>query len=121
MWSTQIAISIVNRALIDACPVSEGFSHVVDRMLRVVEDLGVKDGNRKMGIDIFMSVPSGFCEDWNPNKSIHERDGYLRESFHGKPYATRYFVEEAFKADQPVAIATSVLRARLPATVMIAN
>jgi len=68
-----------------------------------------------------MSVPEGFAAKWQPNKDIHEQEGYLRESYHGKPYATRYFVEEAFRAEEPIAISVGVLRSRLPATVMIAN
>jgi len=60
MWSAQIAISTFNRALVDPVPVSAGLSYVVDRLLRVVEDLGVNDG-----------VQHG-------NRYLYERAGGLR-------------------------------------------
>src|SRR5258708_36844569 len=42
--------------------------------------------------------------------------GYLREAYHGKPYATRLLVPEAFTAEgEPTPIAASVMVARLPA------
>lgn len=46
--------------------------------------------------------------------------GYLRESYHGGPYATRFLVAEAFAADDDPAIPAKILQARLPATVMLA-
>lgn len=41
-------------------------------------------------------------------------NGYLRESYHGRPYATREFVREAFEAkDATARIPASVLMGRL--------
>ena len=49
------------------------------------------------------------------------RDGYLREAYHGEPYATKTLVPEAFKArGAPVRIAASTLRDRLPETMKAA-
>lgn len=48
------------------------------------------------------------------------REEYLREAYHGEPYATRLLVPEAF--DQGEAeIAASVLRERLPAVLEVAQ
>jgi len=40
--------------------------------------------------------------------------GYLREAYHGEPYATRELVPEAFDAGEPVNIPAATLRERLP-------
>lgn len=40
--------------------------------------------------------------------------GYLREAYHGGPYATRYLFAEAFKDVNGANIPLSVLRERLP-------
>lgn len=45
--------------------------------------------------------------------------GYLREAYHGDPYATRYLCAEAFLNEVPedgVVIESSILQARLPRT-----
>ena len=47
--------------------------------------------------------------------------GYLREAYHGEPYATRYFVPEAFKQDEGVPIPARILRERLPETLRLAE
>ncbi len=47
--------------------------------------------------------------------------GYLREAYHGEPYATRYLVREAFEGPTATAqIRASVLRERLPRTIELA-
>lgn len=46
--------------------------------------------------------------------------GYLREAYHGAPYATRVLVPEAFEEGVAV-IPAAVLRARLPATLAAAE
>ena len=57
-----------------------------------------------MGIDIYMRW-DGMTEE-DRDKQITGFDatvgevGYLREAYHGGPYATRYLVEEAFE-DSP--------------------
>lgn len=43
--------------------------------------------------------------------------GYLREAYHGEPYATQFFVKEAF--DGEAKIPADVLVSRLPETVRI--
>ena len=48
--------------------------------------------------------------------------GYLREAYHGAPYATRHLVAEAFDSDTAEAkIPASVLRKRLPETLRLAK
>ncbi len=43
--------------------------------------------------------------------------GYLREAYHGKPYATRFFVAEVFESEDGKAkIPAATLRERLPHT-----
>lgn len=52
---------------------------------------------------------------------LHGNVGYLREAYHGSPYATKYLFSEAF-SDEPDAtrkIPASVLRERLPRTLEI--
>jgi hypothetical protein len=47
--------------------------------------------------------------------------GYLREAYHGEPYATRYLVREAFESNDAAArIPAAVLRERLPHTLELA-
>jgi hypothetical protein len=47
--------------------------------------------------------------------------GYLREAYHGEPYATRYLVSEAFDSPDGIArIPAAVLRERLPRTLELA-
>ena len=77
-----------------------------------------------MGIDIYMRW-DGMTEE-DRDKQITGFDatvgevGYLREAYHGGPYATRYIVEEAFEdsPDYPheVHIPAKELRKRLPLT-----
>ena len=48
--------------------------------------------------------------------------GYLREAYHGAPYATHYLVAEAFDStDGEAQIPASVLRERLPETIRLAK
>ena len=48
--------------------------------------------------------------------------GYLREAYHGAPYATRHLVAEAFDSDTAEAkIPSAVLRKRLPETLRLAK
>jgi hypothetical protein len=49
--------------------------------------------------------------------------GYLREAYHGEPYATRVLLPEAFVSDgdSGVAIPAATLRKRLPATLAAAR
>jgi hypothetical protein len=72
-----------------------------------------------MGIDVYMSGSPRLREElgW------HGRAGYLRESYHGGPYAIPVLLPEGWERDPeegyfPIAAAT--LRERLPATVFTA-
>ena len=44
--------------------------------------------------------------------------GYLREAYHGEPYATKYLCAEAFRPDG-ARIEAAVLRERLPHTLVL--
>lgn len=51
---------------------------------------------------------------------VHGHVGYLREAYHGEPYATHHLVAEAFAAhDGRAAIRASLMRARLPETLAL--
>ena len=74
-----------------------------------------------MGIDIYMRW-DGMTEE-DRDKQITGFDatvgevGYLREAYHGGPYATHYLLEEAFEDDAgEVHIPAKELRERLPLT-----
>ena len=45
--------------------------------------------------------------------------GYLREAYHGTPYATMHLCAEAFAADKGAQIPAAVLRERLPKTLAL--
>ena len=47
--------------------------------------------------------------------------GYLREAYHGEPYATHHFVPEAFDSKDGAAITAATLRSRLPKTLRLAK
>lgn len=49
------------------------------------------------------------------------KDGYLREAYHGEPYATKTLLPEVFEAQgDPINIPASTLRERLPETMKAA-
>lgn len=78
-----------------------------------------------MGIDIYArwkGQTKRECEAQVTGWSIvHGYVGYLREAYHGGPYATRFLVREAFEAKDAVAhIPAATLRQRLPQTVLLA-
>ena len=50
----------------------------------------------------------------------HGHVGYLREAYHGEPYATKVLVPEAFE-ELRVPIYAATLRDRLPATLVVAE
>jgi hypothetical protein len=79
-----------------------------------------------MGIDIYArwrgqskSEKGAQAEAWLSNDQ--GRIGYLREAYHGKPYATRYLVAEAFDNKGEATIPAKVLRNRLPETLRLAE
>ena len=47
--------------------------------------------------------------------------GYLREAYHGEPYATRHLVPEAFESPEGVCLPARTLRERLPETLRLAE
>ena len=74
-----------------------------------------------MGIDIYMAWENQtqaekkkqFC--WFDTTIGHV--GYLREAYHGEPYATKYLVREAFEAENcHASISAAKLKERLPRT-----
>ncbi len=79
-----------------------------------------------MGIDIYMKWEGQSSEDTRKQCtgfSLTSGDvGYLREAYHGDPYATQYLVSECFGDEtNEVAIPASVLRKRLPRTLRLAK
>jgi hypothetical protein len=77
-----------------------------------------------MGIDIYASWKGqSAAEQAERDESMFDiaagQVGYLREAYHGSPYATRVLVPEAF-GDDGAAIPAVVLRQRLDATIAAA-
>jgi hypothetical protein len=72
-----------------------------------------------MGIDIYAKW-AGQTEEERQAQATgfsteHGHVGYLREAYHGSPYATRKLLPEAFAADNAeAAISAQTLRERLP-------
>ena len=52
--------------------------------------------------------------------STRQRDGYLREAYHGEPYATQAFVPEAFEKGS-AHIPAERLKERLPEVLRLAE
>ena len=79
-----------------------------------------------MGIDIYARWKDQTAAEENAQYTgfsvVQGHVGYLREAYHGGPYATRYLVREAFKSPTGEArIAAAVLRRRLPHTLKLAR
>lgn len=77
-----------------------------------------------MGIDIYAEWRGQTEEEkeaqYTGMSVIYGHVGYLREAYHGEPYATRFLVREAFESsDGRASIPASVLRERLPETLTI--
>ena len=75
----------------------------------------------KMGIDIYMRCDGMTEADRDKQRTPFDATvgdvGYLREAYHGSPYATKYLVEEAFEDGAgDVHIPAKELRKRLPLT-----
>ncbi len=72
-----------------------------------------------MGIDIYTHWRTQTEEEKNAQITgfsiAHGHVGYLREAYHGEPYATRHLVAEAFETGDAV-IPAALLRERLPHT-----
>ncbi len=79
-----------------------------------------------MGIDIYARWKGQTKKEVNAQLTgfsvVHGHVGYVREAYHGEPYATRYLVKEAFEHPTgKVRIPAAVLRERLPHTLEIAR
>lgn len=79
-----------------------------------------------MGIDVYATWRGQTEEDLKAQCTgfsvEHGHVGYLREAYHGQPYATRHLVAEAFdSAECRATIPAKVLRERLPETIRLAK
>jgi len=81
-----------------------------------------------MGIDIYARWPSQTAAETDAQCTgfsiEHGHVGYLREAYHGEPYATRVLVPEAFDPEanpDGVLIPAKTLRERLPDTLAAAT
>jgi len=78
-----------------------------------------------MGIDIYASWPSQTQAEADAQMTgysiEHGHVGYLREAYHGEPYATHVLVPEAFDHPDGARIPASTLRERLPETLATAT
>ena len=81
-----------------------------------------------MGIDVYMRWKEMTESDRRVQYTVFEvsaqagGNGYLREAYHGSPYATRVLVPEGFDDDPDgVAIPVETLRERLPAAIKTAH
>ena len=74
-----------------------------------------------MGIDIYAEWRGQTEEEHDAQVTgfsvVHGHTGYLREAYHGEPFATHSLMPEAFESPQHKAqISAAVLRERLPET-----
>ena len=79
-----------------------------------------------MGIDIYARWEGQLPEEVGKQlkvwlSSVNGNVGYLREAYHGEPYATRHLVPEAFDNPHGVTIRAKVLRERLPEALRLAE
>ena len=76
-----------------------------------------------MGIDIYTRWKGQTKEEVHAQytgfSTVHGHVGYLREAYHGAPYATKYLLREAFERPDRCQIPASVLRERLPQTLAL--
>lgn len=77
-----------------------------------------------MGIDIYVRWKGQTRKEEKAQLTgfsvLHGRVGYLREAYHGEPYATAYLMQEAFDhPDRAAVIPAAVLRERLPRTLAL--
>ena len=87
-------------------------------------DLSALTFSPLMGIDIYAEWPGMTAKDHAVQITgcsiVHGHVGYLREAYHGEPYATRYLVAEAF-ATGSAEIDAATLAERLPAALKLAE
>jgi len=76
-----------------------------------------------MGIDIYLHWRGQTEEEEKAQATGFAIDagdvGYLREAYHGAPYVTKFFLQEAFENNGEAAIPAAVLRERLPVAVLM--
>jgi len=76
-----------------------------------------------MGIDIYTRWKGQTSEEvqaqYTGFSTVHGHVGYLREAYHGEPYATKYLLWEAFERPDRCRIPAAVLRERLPHTLAL--
>lgn len=76
-----------------------------------------------MGIDIYMrwkgQTEAEKQAQYTGFSTLAGNVGYLREAYHGGPYATKYLVKEAFDESDGAKIQSKVLHDRLPETIKI--
>jgi hypothetical protein len=76
-----------------------------------------------MGIDIYTRWKGQTDEEIRAQftgfSTVHGHVGYLREAYHGAPYATKYLLREAFERPDRCHIPASVLRERLSHTLAL--
>jgi hypothetical protein len=75
-----------------------------------------------MGIDMYLKWDGQTEEEekaqYTGFSTAHGHVGYLREAYHGGPYATKVLAPEAWSAEgSTVALSSEVLRERLPAAI----
>ena len=72
-----------------------------------------------MGFDVYMrwkgQTETERARQYTGYSIVHGHVGYLREAYHGEPYATHILVPEAFDGEGETPIPAAVLRERLPA------
>lgn len=78
-----------------------------------------------MGIDVYLSWDGQTEAEKNAQLTgfsiQHGHVGYLREAYHGGPYATRILAPEAFEAEEAEAdIPAATMRERLPKVIEMA-
>lgn len=78
-----------------------------------------------MGIDIYAKWDGMTEAEENAQvtgfSAVHGHVGYLREAYHGEPYATPKLIREAFLGNHRVRISAAKLQERLPATLAVAE
>jgi hypothetical protein len=78
----------------------------------------------KMGIDIYAVWRGQTAEEEKAQvtgfSTVHGHVGYLREAYHGEPYATRHLCAEAFTTGE-ARMPAALLRERLPETLTLAE
>jgi hypothetical protein len=84
---------------------------------------GVSPAIPLMGIDIYTRWKGQSAEETEAQftgfSTTSGHVGYLREAYHGEPYATKYLLREAFEHPDRCRIPASVLRQRLPQTLAL--